>query len=108
MSKKVLSTTDSEFEAVVLQSDVPVLVDFWAEWCGPCKMIAPILDEAADELDGRVKIVKVNVEENSKTPVKYGVKGIPHLILFKDGNDVARKKGALSKPQLMAFIDENC
>ncbi len=107
MSEYIQATTDDNFEADVLQADTPVLVDFWAEWCGPCKMIAPILDEVAKEYQGRLKIVKVNVDDNADTPAKYGVRGIPSLILFKDGNVVATKVGALTKSQLAAFLDEN-
>ncbi len=103
----ITATTDVDFDADVLQSDAPVLVDFWAEWCGPCKMIAPILDEVAKEYDGKVKIVKLNVDDNAETPAKYGVRGIPSLMLFKGGNLVGTKVGALTKTQLMAFIDEN-
>ena len=107
MSELVLSTTDSQFQTDVLEADMPVLVDFWAEWCGPCKMIAPILDEVASEFANRVKIVKVNVDQNNQTPARYGVRGIPSLMLFKDGDLVASKVGALTKSQLVAFLEEN-
>lgn len=107
MSELIMATTDASFETDVLQSDIPVLVDFWAEWCGPCKMIAPVLEEVAKEYEGRLRVAKVNVDDNSETPVKYGVRGIPNLILFKDGNVVATKVGALSKSQLTAFLEEN-
>ncbi len=107
MSDHIVATTDANFDTDVLQSDIPVLVDFWAEWCGPCKMIAPVLDEIASEYTGKLKVVKVNVDENAQTPAKYGVRGIPSLILFKGGNVVASKVGALTKSQLAAFIDEN-
>lgn len=103
----IQSTSDTGFDGDVLKSALPVLVDFWAEWCGPCKMIAPILDDVAKDYDGRVKFLKLNVDENSDTPAKYGVRGIPSLILFKNGNVVGMKVGALSKTQLASFIDEN-
>ena len=103
----MISTSDANFETEVLQSDVPVLVDFWAEWCGPCKMIAPILDDAATEYEGKVKIAKLNIDENPSTPPKYGVRGIPTLMLFKNGEVDATHVGALSKSQLNAFLDGN-
>ncbi len=103
----VIYTTDASFEADVLQAEVPVLVDFWAEWCGPCRMIAPILDDLAKEYTGRIKIVKVNVDENSVSAATYGVRGIPTLLLFKNGQLVETKVGALPKGQLAAFIDSN-
>lgn len=107
MSQHVHYITDATFEAVVLQSSVPVLVDYWAEWCGPCKMIAPILDEVASEYNGRLKVAKLNIDENQATPPKYGIRGIPTLMLFKNGNIEATKVGALSKSQLTAFIDSH-
>ena len=99
--------TDDTFEAEVLKSSAPVLVDYWAEWCGPCKMIAPILDEIASEYTGKIKVAKLNIDDNPQTPPKYGIRGIPTLMLFKDGNVEATKVGALSKSQLTAFIDSN-
>ena len=99
--------TDETFEPEVLKSDTPVLVDYWAEWCGPCKSIAPILDEVAKEYEGRLKIAKINVDENQQTPAKFGIRGIPTLMLFKNGNVEATKVGALSKSQLTAFLDSN-
>ena len=98
--------TDATFEADVLQSPTPVLVDFWAEWCGPCKMIAPILDEVAKEYDGRLVIAKLNVDENRAVPAKFGLRGIPTLMVFKDGQVAATKVGALAKSQLTAFVDQ--
>jgi len=99
--------SDGNFEIEVLQSTVPVLVDYWAEWCGPCKMIAPILDEVAKEYGDRLKVAKLNIDENQATPPKYGIRGIPTLMLFKNGNIEATKVGALSKSQLTAFIDSH-
>lgn len=107
MSQNVHSSSDANFENDVLKADLPVLVDFWAEWCQPCKMISPIVDEIAKEYSGRIKVVKVNVDDNAETPAKYGVRGIPSLLLFKGGNVVSTKVGALSKSQLAAFVDEN-
>jgi len=107
MSEHILYVTDDSFDVEVLQSAQPVLVDYWAEWCGPCKMIAPILDEIAREYAGRLKVAKLNIDDNQKTPANYGVRGIPTLMLFKNGNIEATKVGALSKSQLTAFIDSN-
>jgi thioredoxin 1 len=106
-SPQITHTSDASFEPDVLKSDVPVLVDYWAEWCGPCKSIAPILDQVADEYQGRVKIAKINVDENTQMPAKFGVRGIPTLMLFKNGNVEATRVGALSKSQLTAFLDSN-
>lgn len=106
-SELIVNTTDGDFETDVLKSDIPVLVDYWAPWCGPCKMVAPILDEIAAEYQGKLKIVKVNVDDNPGTAQKFGVRGIPTLTLFKGGNVEATKVGALSKSQLTAFIDSN-
>lgn len=107
MSDNIVHLSDDSFEKDVLQADGPVLVDYWAEWCGPCKMIAPILEEIASEYDGRVTVAKLNIDDNSGTPPKYGIRGIPTLMLFKDGQVEATKVGALSKSQLTAFIDSN-
>ena len=107
MSDNILYVTDDTFESEVLNSDQPVLVDYWAEWCGPCKMIAPILDEIAGEYQGKLKIAKLNIDENPGTPPKYGIRGIPTLMLFKSGNVEATKVGAVSKSQLTAFLDSN-
>ncbi len=106
-SPAIQHVTDASFEPDVLKSDVPVLVDYWAEWCGPCKSIAPILEDVAKEYGGRVKIAKMNVDENQATPAKFGIRGIPTLMLFKNGNVEATKVGALSKSQLTAFLDSN-
>jgi thioredoxin 1 len=105
--KDIHHVTDSTFDPEVLKSDTPVLVDYWAEWCGPCKSIAPILDEVAKEYEGRLKIAKINVDENQQTPAKFGIRGIPTLMLFKNGNVEATRVGALSKSQLTAFLDSN-
>ncbi|MGB5474086.1 MAG: thioredoxin TrxA [Gammaproteobacteria bacterium] len=107
MSDQILQLTDDTFEQDVIKSSDPVLVDYWAEWCGPCKMIAPILEEIASEYNGRIKVAKLNIDDNPQTPPKYGIRGIPTLMLFKDGNVEATKVGALSKSQLTAFIDSN-
>ena len=107
MSEDILYVTDDTFEADVINSSDPVLVDYWAEWCGPCKMIAPILEEIASEYSGKVKIAKLNIDDNPQTPPKYGIRGIPTLMLFKNGEVEATKVGALSKSQLTAFLDSN-
>lgn len=107
MSEHIHYVTDDTFEEEVLKSQQPVLVDYWAEWRGPCKMIAPILDEVATEYAGKLKVAKVNIDDNQATPAKYGIRGIPTLMIFKNGNIEATKVGALSKSQLAAFIDSN-
>jgi len=103
---KVMAVTDQTFEAEVLDSSMPVLVDFWAEWCGPCKMLAPVLESVVDDYAGKIKIVKINVDENPETAPKFGIRGIPTLILFRNGKVSATKVGALSKSQLTDFLDE--
>jgi len=105
MAGATLNVTDSDFEAKVLKSAGPVLVDFWAEWCGPCRMVGPVLDELATELAGRLTIAKVNVDESPETPGKFGIRGIPTMILFKDGKPAATKVGAMPKTQLLAWIE---
>jgi len=107
VSENVIQTSDDAFETAVLGSDQPVLVDFWAEWCGPCKMIAPILDEIADEYAGKLKVVKLDIDSNPAIPRRFGVRGIPTLMIFKAGEVEATKVGAVSKSQLAAFIDSN-
>ncbi len=104
---EVLHVTDSTFEADVLRSDVPVLLDFWAPWCGPCRMIAPVLDDLAAEFGDKVKVAKINIDENQATPAQYGVRSIPTLLLFKEGKIVATQVGALPKNQLAAFVNKN-
>ena len=106
-SSTIQHVTDATFEPEVLKSETPVLVDYWAEWCGPCKSIAPILEAVAKEYEGRLKIAKINVDENQSTPQKFGIRGIPTLMLFKNGNVEATRVGALSKSQLTAFLDSN-
>jgi thioredoxin 1 len=107
LSGNIVYVTDDSFEAEIIKADAPVLVDYWADWCGPCKMIAPILDEIAEEYAGRLKVAKLNIDENPITPPKFGIRGIPTLMLFKNGNVEATKVGAVSKSQLTAFIDSN-
>ncbi|MGD9889544.1 MAG: thioredoxin TrxA [Halothiobacillaceae bacterium] len=105
MSENIVYLSDADFENDVLKSELPVLVDYWAEWCGPCRMIAPILEEIAKDYAGRVKVAKLNIDENPGTPPKYGIRGIPTLMLFKNGAVAATKVGALSKSQLASFLD---
>jgi thioredoxin 1 len=107
VSERIVHVTDDSFESDVLKSNEPVLVDYWADWCGPCKMIAPVLDEIAEEYLGKVKVAKLNIDENPNTPPRYGIRGIPTLMLFKEGEVEATKVGAVSKSQLTAFIDSN-
>ncbi len=107
MSESILKLTDAEFENQVIKSEKPILVDYWAEWCGPCKMIAPVLEEVASELSDKILIGKLNVDENSETPPKYGIRGIPTLMLFKNGEVVGTQVGAISKSDLITFIENN-
>jgi thioredoxin 1 len=107
MSEHIISVSDKTFEEDVLRSEQPVLVDFWAEWCGPCKVIAPVLEDVAREYANRLKVAKLNIDENPATPPRYGIRGIPTLMLFKDGNVEATKVGAVSKSQLALFLDNH-
>ena len=107
MSEHILNVSDDDFDQQVLKSDIPVLVDFWAEWCGPCKMITPILEEIAPKYQGRIKIAKLNVDDSRKSAEQHGIRGIPTLMIFKNGNAEATQVGALSQSQLIAFIDQN-
>jgi len=107
VSDQIVHVSDTTFDNDVLKADGPVLVDFWADWCGPCKMIAPILDDISKDYAGKLKVAKLNIDENPATPPKYGIRGIPTLMLFKNGNVEATKVGAVSKSQLTAFIDSN-
>jgi thioredoxin 1 len=107
VSEHIVNTTDSDFDNDVVKADQPVLLDFWAEWCGPCKMIAPILEAVADEYKDRVRVVKLNIDENPQTPPKYNIRSIPTLLLFRDGTVAAQQVGAVSKSQLESFLDSN-
>ena len=107
MAEQIVHISDESFEEEVLQSERPVLIDYWAEWCGPCKMIAPVLDEIATEYSDRLKVVKLNIDDNPQTPPKYGIRGIPTLMVFKNGQVEATKVGAVSKAQLTAFLDDS-
>lgn len=107
MSDRIIHVTDASFEQDVIKAADPVLVDYWADWCGPCKMIAPVLDEIAAEYQGRLRVAKLNIDQNPDTPPRYGIRGIPTLMLFKQGEVEATKVGAVSKSQLTAFIDSN-
>ena len=107
MNDKIVHTNDENFEADVLNSDKAVLLDFWAEWCGPCKMIAPLLDEAADQYEDKLKVAKINIDENPNTPAKYQIRSIPTLMLFKDGSVLAQKLGAMPKKDLTEFLETN-
>jgi len=107
MSDNIIHVSDDSFEQEVLQSEMPVLIDYWAVWCGPCKMIAPVLDEVASEYADKIRVAKLNIDENPATPPKYGIRGIPTLMLFKNGEVEATKVGAVSKAQVTAFLDEN-
>ena len=106
MSEKIVTLSDASFEKDVLQATVPVLVDYWAEWCGPCKMLAPYLDEVAEEYQGKLIVAKLNIDNNAQTPPRYGIRGIPTLMLFKDGEVASTKVGSLRKQQLVAFLDQ--
>lgn len=107
MSDNITAVTDDNFEAEVLSADTPVLVDYWAEWCGPCKMIGPIVEQIADEYDGKLRVAKLNIDENPNTPPKYGIRGIPTLMLFKKGEVAGTKVGAMSKEQLSEFVSSH-
>ena len=107
MAEHIVHISDESFEEEVLQSERPVLIDYWAEWCGPCKMIAPVLDEIATEYSDRLKVVKLNIDDNPQTPPKYGIRGIPTLMVFKNGQVEGTKVGAVSKAQLTAFLDDS-
>jgi|TARA_B110000438_G_scaffold240300_1_gene238936 thioredoxin 1 len=107
VGENIIQTSDGSFEADVIKSEKPVLLDFWAEWCGPCKMIGPLLDEISEEFKDKITVAKINIDENQNTPQKYAVRSIPTLMIFKDGNVQAQKMGALSKSQLVEFLESN-
>lgn len=107
MSANIINVTDSDFDEKVLKAEGPVLIDYWAEWCGPCKMIAPLINEVADEYEGKLTVVKMDIDSNRKTPMEYSIRGIPTMMIFKDGQVQATKVGAVSKGMLTAFVEEN-
>jgi thioredoxin 1 len=103
----VINITDQNFEDEVIKSDIPVLIDFWAEWCGPCKILGPVIDDVANDFDGRVKFTKLNIDENPDNTQKFGIRGIPTILIFKDGSKTATSVGVLSKSELISFLNEN-
>ena len=107
MSANIINVTDSDFDEIVLKAEGPVLIDYWAEWCGPCKMIAPLISELADEYEGKLTVVKMDIDSNRKTPMDYSIRGIPTMMIFKDGQVQATKVGAVSKGMLTSFVEEN-
>lgn len=107
MSANIINVTDSDFDEKVLKAEGPVLIDYWAEWCGPCKMIAPLINEVADEYEGKLTVVKMDIDANRKTPMEYAIRGIPTMMIFKDGQVQATKVGAVSKSMLTSFVEEN-